>query len=149
MYTSSAAGISVVLLLLLSVNPVLMAEGPAAPASTIPSSPQSTNIFAYPEDYYAVQLLAVKEKSAILKFLAVNDLGDPPYGAMVARGDILYALLLGVYPDRASAEAAVATMPATNPPVKPWIRTLGPLLDGIRQARNHPASKTAGEEQRQ
>ena len=139
--------------MLLPLMPALATAEPAAsdkPAVAdsiqryeIPTDSQSANIFAYPRDYLAVQLLAVSSKQSVLDFISRNDLGDPPYGAMRSKGRILYVLLLGVYPDRAAAEAAIAAMPQTRPPVKPWIRKVGQLQDAVRAVNTAPDAQVA------
>lgn len=98
--------------------------------SNIPD-PQSAPILSYPRDYVAVQLLAVRERQAVLNFIENNQLGDRHWGAIRVDGESWYVLLLGVYRNRLVAEQALAALPDTAPPVQPWLRPFGPLKDAI------------------
>lgn len=129
-------------LFMLLMSPLLLVhavENPKGKADIVAADevvdPQAGDIFSYPRDYVAVQLLAVKKRQSVLEFLETNQLGDRHWGAARVGGEIWYVLLLGVYPDRTAAEKAVADMPTTNPRVQPWIRTFGPLKDAIMNGR--------------
>ena len=113
-------------------QPVDAVAGPAA----IPGSPQSADIFAYPPDYYAVQIVAVQTKQQILDLLGQYELGDPPYGVMKTNGKLWYVLVYGVYPDYESAKMAMSELPPGVLKLKPWVRDMGSLQDAIRAA--HP-----------
>lgn len=127
------------MLLMSLLLPVRAVENPGGRADMVASgeilNPQSGDIFSYPRDYVAVQLLAVKKRQSVLDFLDKNQLGDRHWGAAKVGEEVWFVLLLGVYPDRAAAEVAVAEMPTTSPPVQPWIRTFGPLQDAIMNGR--------------
>jgi septal ring-binding cell division protein DamX len=121
--------------LFLSTATVFAEPGSQAAPALLPSVPtQSDDIFSYPKHYYAVQLMAVKDKRLILEFITKYQLGDPPYGALLSKGERWEVLLLGVYPDRATAEQAIQRLPADFPIAQPWIRPLGPLQEAILRA---------------
>lgn len=111
------------------------AEEPVSKPKPIPNHPQSDDIFAYPEDYFAVQIVAVKTKQQIVDLLKKYDLGDPPYGRMRAAGQNWYVLIYGVYPDYESAMAAMEELPTDIKKLNPWIRSMRGLQHAIRAAQ--------------
>lgn len=124
----------IALLLCLFLGTTLVFAEPAAQSEPIllpgESSP-SDDIFSYPKNYYAVQLMAVKDLRQIKEFITLHHLGDPHYGAILSKGERWYVLLLGVYPDYAAAEQAIKSLPADFPIAHPWIRPLGSLREAI------------------
>ncbi len=88
-----------------------------------------------PEDYYAVQLIALREQEGVLQYARRNGMSDPLYMRISNGGDHWYILLLGIYPDRAAARSAAEAWTRDRPvEVKPWVRRLGPLQKAARTA---------------
>lgn len=129
----------ILLIFLLSISIVSTVHAGSAGSIPIPTGPQSDQIFAYPPDYFAVQVVAVKTKQQVLDLLSRYDLGDPPYGLMKAGGEFWYVLIYGVYPDYPSAKAAIHELPADLRKLKPWVRKMGPLQKAIQEA--HPSKE--------
>lgn len=129
----------ILLVFLVSISIVSTTQAGNAESITVPSGPQSDQIFAYPPDYFAVQVVAVKTKQQLLDLLSQYDLGDPPYGLMKAGGEFWYVLIYGVYPDYPSAKAAINELPEDLRKLKPWVRKMGPLQKAIQDA--HPSKE--------
>jgi len=110
------------------------AESTPARTEAISHNPQSSDIFAYPPDYYAVQIVAVKTKPQVVDLLKRYDLGDPPYGLMKTDTGFWYVLLLGVYPNYERAVDARDKLPPELLKLKPWVRKMGPLQAAISAA---------------
>jgi len=100
-------------------------------ASAPPPAPSLRDL---PRDLYTVQLVAMKDRAELEAF--VRDSGIPELsGARVENdGQIFYALLLGIFPDRAAAERAAAARPEALKNYDPWIRPLGSLQDAMARA---------------
>ena len=113
-----------------SAPPSLMAQSVTPPAAETP-------ILSQPADYFAVQLIALKEKDGVLSYAQANGIEDPLMTEIETNGSRWHVLLLGVYPDESSARTARDDWERTKSlKVKPWIRKLGPLQQAIRLASN-------------
>ncbi|WP_145999113.1 SPOR domain-containing protein [Oceanicoccus sp. KOV_DT_Chl] len=124
-----------------STSPTTKAIVTVATAKTIdqasqnkahPMTKPSSALSEYPDNYYAVQLVAAKLQTTITDYLAANpQLSDHSPITLKYKSD-LHLLVLGVYPDYAAAQAAVDKI---SPALKkaPWIRAVGPLKKHIRQ----------------
>ncbi|MDA9366210.1 hypothetical protein N9R10_00950 [Pseudomonadales bacterium] len=100
-------------------------------------STSTSNLLDQPASYYTVQLIAMKEELNILNYARLNGLDDPLHVQIMVEGAPWYVLLLGIYPDQATADLAKDQwVRAKNLKVVPWIRRLGPLQDAIRQVMN-------------
>jgi septal ring-binding cell division protein DamX len=95
----------------------------------------SDEILDTPADHYAVQLIALREVAGITEYARLNGISEPLYVKIRNDQTDWYILLLGVYSDRALAEAAKRDwQTAKTLRVKPWIRQLGGLQEAIRKA---------------
>lgn len=122
--------------------PASVASAPLAPVEpappAMPAPPalgravRAEQILDLPGEYFAVQLVAFRDKADVLAYIARHDLGDPPYGRVLRQGEVWYVLLYGVWPSKAEAEAAVAAMPEDLRQATPWVRRLGDLQAAIR-----------------
>lgn len=93
---------------------------------------RAEDILRLPPDYFAVQLVAFRDKTDVLQFIADHHLGDPAYGRILRQGEPWYVLLYGVWASRDEADAAIAGMPAELRALSPWVRRLGDLQNAIR-----------------
>ena len=112
----------------------------AAAMETKPLRPRALSgeerILNQPNNFYAVQLLALQEQAGVLKYANRNGLADPLFAKINSQGTDWYVLLLGIYSDRSSAVRAKTEWErAKTLKVKPWIRQLGPLQNAIEAAR--------------
>ena len=96
----------------------------------------SEQILQQPEDFYAVQLVAMEDETSVLSYASQNEISDPLYARINSQGKDWFVLLLGLYADKiAATDANEAWMQTRNLKIKPWIRKLGPLQDAIRAAQ--------------
>ncbi len=101
-------------------------------AATSAAKNMNAAILEQPADHYAVQLIAMKDEARVLAYAGLNGILEPLYARIRSQDTDWYVLILGTYPDKASAEAAMeAWSTAKTLKVKPWIRQLGPLQDAI------------------
>ncbi len=84
-----------------------------------------------PADYYTVQLMASVDKNRAYRFAEKHQLSSR-YIVATHRGDaVWYVLLLGIYPDYASAKAAMNDV-AGSLKTTPWVRKLGGIQKLMR-----------------
>ena len=108
-----------------------------AEAETQESAPskQNDSLLDQPADYYTIQLIALPQQSEVMKYAETNGITTPLTALINSQGTPWHVLLLGIYPDKSSAETAASDWIATkNLKIQPWIRPLGPLQDAIRGA---------------
>ncbi|MCZ6655891.1 MAG: SPOR domain-containing protein [Gammaproteobacteria bacterium] len=80
-----------------------------------------------PDDFYAVQLVAVSSKEALEQFAEDHGLRGMS-AARVANDDrLFYVLLLGIYETRDLAEEAITDIPPPLDELNIWIRSMGSL----------------------
>ena len=120
------------------VNPRQISTKQAASRQTAPwQATANQKILAQPAGFFAVQLIALQDKTRIISFAQQHGLLNPTYARINSKGKIWYTLLLGIYPDRSSAvQAKQAWENSRNVAVKPWVRPLGALQDAIRATRS-------------
>ena len=87
-----------------------------------------------PPDYYAVQVVALKSQQAVEAWVRDRELTGMSVARIAKDDEILFVVLLGVYPDRASAERAVDERPPPLRDLTPWVRKLASLQAAIRAA---------------
>jgi len=105
------------------IAPVEVVEEEVAVAAEQPSTEQ--DIMAMLSTNYAVQVYAAKTIKSIEKFKNNKDLADLITVKTDRSGSIIY-VLVDIYPDRASANAAAAEL-EVKAGSKPWVRSLAGL----------------------
>ncbi|HEX7048551.1 MAG TPA: SPOR domain-containing protein [Gammaproteobacteria bacterium] len=101
-----------------------MADGPRADAW----------ILSRPDQYYTVQLMAVRSESEARDFIEEHDLGDTAaYFRTQRDGEDWYSIILGEYSSRAAANAAAAALSPEIRAGKPWIRSFESVQNSIRK----------------
>jgi septal ring-binding cell division protein DamX len=99
----------------------------AEPAGDLPAM----DILELPEDFYAVQLLAMPNAEMLHSFIEKNDL-QKMMAVRLARGtNLYYVLILGIYETAEIADKASSNLPATFEGIQPWIRKMGSLQRAI------------------
>lgn len=112
-------------------EPIVMQEPDAAPAPevivpvVVVDEPASQDIMAMLSTNYAVQVFAGKTVDSVEKFKTSKDLADLTTVKTDRSGSIVY-VLVDIYPDRASANAAAAELEIKTGS-KPWVRSLAGL----------------------
>lgn len=87
-----------------------------------------------PDEFYAVQLLALSSSGAVERFVAEARVPGLAAARVERGGRLFYVLLLGIYRDRADAVRAIASPPDELKELTPWIRPLGTLKEAMRRA---------------
>lgn len=113
-------------------------EAPTAePEPASPTLASVTNLFDHPDDFYAVQLIALQSLDEIVEFAARHGLSDPNWVQIESQGNTWYVLLLGIYANRAQADiAANSWSDQETPETRPWVRPLGPLKRAVLRAQS-------------
>jgi septal ring-binding cell division protein DamX len=115
----------------LEAETIVMEEPEMAPAPemiapvVVEEEPAGQNIMAMLSSNYAVQVYAGKTNESVEKFKNRKDLTDLTTVKTDRSGSIFY-VLVDIYPDRASANAAAADLEAKTGS-KPWVRSLAGL----------------------
>lgn len=82
----------------------------------------------YPDDSYAVQLIALQSIQEALDFANEYGLAAPMMARIRSQGNDWFIIILGIYDTMDEAQAAGADwQSAHDPGSKPWIRPVGPL----------------------
>lgn len=82
---------------------------------------------------YTVQLYSGKDIGTLREIAAVTPSSEPQaYFSTGSRSGPWYSLVVGDYPDSATAQAAAARLTAQSPALKPWIRRFGEIQAKIR-----------------
>ena len=127
-----------------AADPEPQAEEPSAsdpePQAAAGPDLEDDPVMALPDDYFAVQLLALDSAAELSAFVDAHDLGHLPHARVERDGRIHYVLLLGFYESYALAEAASLDPPAPIEPGGAWIRPLA----GLKRAVERAASLDAG-----
>ncbi len=125
---------------MLPPEPVVVPEPEPKPetvlaALTAVSSDKSALILQQPADFFAVQLIAMQGREQVLTFASNQGIDEPLLTRISSQGTDWYVLLLGIYPDRASAlSAREAWLQGRTLTMQPWIRNLAPLQEAIKLA---------------
>jgi len=106
---------------------VVEAEPVAAPQAMSPEQ----EIMNQPANYYTIQVIASVDVDRVYKFAEQNQLSIRYVVPTQRNGVTWHVLLLDVYPDLASAKAAMQEVAGTLP-TKPWIRKVGSVQKLIR-----------------
>jgi len=99
------------------MEPMEMAAEPAMAAAG--------SIMSQPADYFVVQVCASSGMDKLMAFARSNDLPDQWTAQTTVNGKTWYVLMLGVYPTKAEADAALSFVRDKNLSTQPWIRTVG------------------------
>lgn len=111
---------------------------PAAPPRAAASPPSAgvgikreAWLLAQNPNHFTLQLLAVDNEAAVVKFIKENDLGNSvAYFFSRRDGSPWYAVTYGSYPSRAAANAVA--LPPSLRTVKPWVRSFAGVQSAIR-----------------
>ena len=87
-----------------------------------------------PDEFYAVQLLALASPEAVERFVADTKVPDLAAARVERDGRLFYVLLLGIYRDRPDAARAAEHLPAELGDLTPWIRPLYTLKQAMLRA---------------
>ena len=112
-------------------------EPPPAQAEPPPAaeSPAGTGQRAWPlglpDDHYVLQLMGSRERAAVDRLEARQDLAAPTgVVELVHEGRPWFVLLHGDYPDRDAAIAAIRRLPPALRALKPWARSVASVRAG-------------------
>ena len=85
-------------------------------------------VSAQPDNHYTLQLMAVKDENTVLQFIATHRLQDKTaYFPIKRKGQTLYALVYGDYPNLEEATRAAKGLPAAWGTPDPWARSFKSL----------------------
>ncbi len=87
-----------------------------------------------PDDYYALQVLAMPSRRALDRFIGKHRIRGASGARVESGGGLYYVLLLGIYETRAAARQAAATLPPPFGEVTAWVRSLGSLKSAMKRA---------------
>ncbi|MFT7131990.1 MAG: septal ring-binding cell division protein DamX [Cyclobacteriaceae bacterium] len=112
------------------------------PAAINPSLPSlvggSETLLSQPENFYTVQVIAMRSEENVLTYARLNGMQYPLYTRIANDDGPWYVLLLGVYPDVNTAQQAMTDwLRAKSLKVNPWVRQLGALQESIRHAQQY------------
>jgi septal ring-binding cell division protein DamX len=98
----------------------------------------SETLLSQPENFYTVQVIAMRSEENVLKYASLNGMQYPLYTRIANDDGPWYVLLLGVYPDVNTARQAMTDwLRAKSLKVDPWVRQLGALQASIRRAQQY------------
>ena len=97
---------------------------------------EPTALLDLPETFWAIQIMALQDQTALNKFVTDNELIGISGAKIGSQGTLFYVLLLGVYESRSIAEEAWASRPQSIRSLKPYFRDLGSLQNAIRDGAN-------------
>ena len=127
-------------------NPVAetAASEPAAAgsmAAVTPAADQTpdtaSRLFGFPDDSYAVQLIALQSVEEVLGYADRYGLTDPEFVRIESQGSDWYVLLLGVYSTLSEANNVADSWYADRTPdTRPWVRPTGPLKRAVMRAQS-------------
>lgn len=96
-------------------------------------SDRTAAILAAEETAFTVQFIALQQLEQLFGYARKIGLENAQYTRVEKDGDQWYVLLLGIYPDFETAEAALQQWSMTRDlQAEPWIRNLAPLQESIR-----------------
>lgn len=111
------------------------AESNAAPAETVASSELQEPAWLKARDpkHYTVQLYSGKDIGTLREIATAAVSAEPQaYYSTGSRSGPWYALVVGDYPDAATARAAAAKLTARSPALKPWVRRFDEIQAKMR-----------------
>ncbi len=114
---------------------------PVMPASVKTQAPESAppglssfeqGLMSSPASSYVVQILGASSKSNIQSFIDKEKIGsNVGYFETTLNGKPWYVVLVGNFPDRASATAAMNTLPSAAKAYGPWVRGVAEIQSAI------------------
>ncbi|MCW8909915.1 MAG: SPOR domain-containing protein [Gammaproteobacteria bacterium] len=107
------------------VVPMEAAAVNATEMTAEPAMSAAGDIMSQPAEYFTVQVCASSGMDKLMAFAKSNDLPDQWTAQTNVNGKVWYVLMLGVYPTRAEADAAMSFISDKNLSTQPWIRTVG------------------------
>lgn len=108
------------------------APAPAAPAGGVR---REDWLLAQAPGHYALQLMATPREKGVKDFIRARGLGDEAaYFRFSKGGEPWYAVVYGMYPSRAAADAVAGDMPGNLRGIKPWVRSFASIQKVIRAA---------------
>ncbi len=87
-----------------------------------------------PDEFYAVQLLALASPEAVERFVAAAGVPGLAAARVEREGRLFYVLLLGIYRNRPDAVRAVESSPTALHHPTPWIRPMHTLKQAMLRA---------------
>lgn len=87
-----------------------------------------------PDEFYAVQLLALGSPEAVERFVAAAGVPGLAAARVEREGRLFYVLLLGIYRNRPDAVRAVDSSPTALHHPTPWIRPMHTLKQAMLRA---------------
>jgi septal ring-binding cell division protein DamX len=90
-----------------------------------------TSLLDVPGTFWTVQLIAVSTQEALEAYARAHHLGGMSAARIGHRGQLRYALLLGVYETQEIAREATSGLPAPLNELGVWVRSLGSLQQAI------------------
>ena len=114
-------------------TPIALPE-PEPPQSSVKTSggDSAAHVLNTPADYFAVQLIAMRDKSRVEGYATANGITDPMIIPVINQDQQWHLLLLGTFETREAAVKARDEWESTRIlKVRPWIRRVKPLQDAI------------------
>jgi septal ring-binding cell division protein DamX len=88
------------------------------------------------EEFWAVQILALRDKEQLERFIEDRDLTGTRTAKIASSGEIFYVLITGIYESRALAEAATVDFSDSISSLTPYIRSIRSLQQAIKIAQD-------------
>jgi septal ring-binding cell division protein DamX len=96
----------------------------------------STSLLELPEAFWAIQIMALQDEDALIRFVADKQLVGVSRAKIASKGRQFYTLILGVYESKSIAEEAWASRPQSISYLQPYYRSLVSLQRAIRNGEN-------------
>ena len=94
-------------------------------------------ILEQPADQYTIQLISTLQDDTLPAFINRNQLsGQTAYFRKRIKGQTRHILIYGVYPDTATARAAIEELPDAVRRTKPWVIGIGSVQQAINEFNN-------------
>lgn len=109
---------------------------PAPQPAQVEAPVAPLDLMSLPGDMYAVQLIAMANEPLANDFVRDHDIGNAMTLMLGRDGSLYYVVLLGIYESYGAAQRAVDHRPSSLANIKPWIRSLASIQQGVREARS-------------
>lgn len=121
-------------------SPPVVAPPPSPPApvkvAQSPAEQGAAQLLSYPPNAYVLQLMAASAEDKLAAFVANQPNKHNLLMYKTERdGKLLFILVEGFYADKASAEAAVANLPAQQRSGGPWPKKIEQIHQEVRKSR--------------